>query len=185
MGFYSAFQQSLQELISQKSVNINRFFQEKSEEIFEEMTKFTESYILDNFQEISETEEYLDFTVSSVLPVETKLENLQKILDFTIEILSDLVEETLKDISDYGFIRLLSKNNMLIIGFCIFNGCNYPNNFGYKSEIEILEFSKFNTLLNMDEDKSKILVGINFIIKVLLARVFLVHQNDYSEICKK
>ena len=108
VGFYSTFQQSLQEIISQKSVNINRFFQEKSEEIFEEMTQFTESYILDNFKEISETDEYLDFTVSSDLPVETKLENLQKILDFTIEILSDLVEETLKDISDYGFIRLLS-----------------------------------------------------------------------------
>lgn len=121
--------------------------------------------------------EYLDFTSKSKASEDTKQDYYSKCLDICLDLFTELIRGTLSDRQDIDFLILLQN--------ACFNGSYYPNHFAFMFEYGRMEFSRYGSLINQTEDKTKLFIGCFSVIRVLILRVLssveLMYPIEFNE----
>lgn len=121
--------------------------------------------------ELASIEEHLDF-VDNVPDEETRYDNYDRIVDACLEILHAVIEST-QDQTPYDDYHLF-------VAFSSFERCYFPDAYAFPFEYCRLEFSKFGSLVEMSEAKSKLLIGGMVLVRTLVMRVLLRAEEAYK-----
>ncbi len=179
-GFAIAFpfflQRSLDKKVLYRFIHTNSYYNRELETIedvgiaHQTLYKNIRAAVEVPVSELAATEEHLDF-VDNVPDEETRYDNYDRIVDATLEILHAVIEST-QEQSPYDDYHLF-------VAFSSFERCYFPDAYAFPFEYSRMEFSKFGSLFDMNEQKTKMLIGGMVLIRTLVMRVLLRAEEAY------